>query len=251
MIKRPRPFPCSIAGKTVSIALRSGQRLLERGKPYVGCSERDCQYVDLNVLPCPLDVAMFEDGQYAAALLAHLATVPRRAFCYGCLVDQLGISHESLRRAAWLLREDVGASIRPARCASCRRRALTISVRDVTLPATPPAISVEQRGLPVVISRPATNDPAVNTQRVVLALSKTGERALCAACLAFASELPLAHTRHIVGDLDLQQVVLVRAGACAVCGRDETVATLKSMAFSEDSVSRGGPVVRAASRGWR
>src|SRR5918993_322726 len=111
MIKRPRPFACSIAGKSVSIALRSGQGLLQGGKPYVWCSERDCQYVDLNVPPCLLDVAMFEDGQYAAALLAYLAADPRKALCYACIVDDLGISHESLRRASWRLREDVAASI--------------------------------------------------------------------------------------------------------------------------------------------
>ena len=234
MIKRPRPFACSIAGKSVSIALRSGQGLLQRGKPYVWCSERDCQYVDLNVAPCLLDVAMFEDGQYAAALLAYLAADPRKAVCYACIVDDLGISHESLRRASWRLREDVGASIRPARCASCRRRALTLSLRDATLPALSSPLTVPPPGTPVAALRPETNDAETNVERVVTALSNF-ERALCAACLAFASELPLAHTRHIVGDLHLQAIALVRAGVCAICGRDETVATLKSMAVSEDS----------------
>jgi hypothetical protein len=30
-----------------------------RGKLFVACSEKDCQYIDENELPCPLTLALF------------------------------------------------------------------------------------------------------------------------------------------------------------------------------------------------
>ncbi len=30
-----------------------------RGKLFVACSEKDCQYIDANELPCPLNLALF------------------------------------------------------------------------------------------------------------------------------------------------------------------------------------------------
>jgi hypothetical protein len=32
-----------------------------RGKLFVACSEKDCQYVDENEPPCPLTLALFTD----------------------------------------------------------------------------------------------------------------------------------------------------------------------------------------------
>ena len=222
---RPQQFRCSIAGKSVSIVLRSGQGLLEGGVPYVWCSERDCQHVDRNAPPCPLSTTMFEDPRHAAAVVARLSGNPRDQVCYPCLSDGLGMSHESVRRAAWRLREDLGAVILVRRCTSCRRRGVTISLRNATLP---PAASTAGTPVPAAVAR--LDDVEVNTERVVRALARAGDHALCAACLAFASAVSLADARHIVGDLHLQEIALIRDGVCEVCGRDETVATLKARA---------------------
>ena len=220
---RPQQFSCSIAGRSVSIVLRSGQGLLEDGVPYVWCAERDCQHVDRNAPPCPLSTTMFEDPRHAAAVVTRLSSNPRDQVCYACLSDELGMPHESLRRAAWRLRDDLGAVIVVRRCTSCRRRALTISLRNATLPPAAPSA-----GAPVPTAVTRLDDEQIATQRVVRALARTGDHALCAACLAFASELSLADARCIVGDLHLQEIALIREGVCEGCGRDETVATLKA-----------------------
>ena len=119
---------CPIDGKSVTVTLRSGHNLLERGTPYVWCSERDCQYVDTNTAPCPLRVDMFDDGHDYAVLREYLAGA-RTQFCYACLVDGLGLTHESVRRSARRLQREVGAKIQPGRCEACGHRRLTIIVR--------------------------------------------------------------------------------------------------------------------------
>ena len=43
----------------VSITLRRRNALVGRGKLFVRCSEKDCQYLDANEPPCPLTLAVF------------------------------------------------------------------------------------------------------------------------------------------------------------------------------------------------
>jgi hypothetical protein len=54
-----KSFHCSVITETVTIALQ--RRLLPGGvgRLFVRCSERDCQYVDLNAAPCPLTLELF------------------------------------------------------------------------------------------------------------------------------------------------------------------------------------------------
>lgn len=54
-----KSFQCSVVSESVSITLRRRNTLTERGKLFVACSEKDCQYVDANEPPCPLTLALF------------------------------------------------------------------------------------------------------------------------------------------------------------------------------------------------
>lgn len=54
-----KPFQCRVVSESVSITLRRRNTLTERGKLFVACSEKDCQYVDANEPPCPLTLALF------------------------------------------------------------------------------------------------------------------------------------------------------------------------------------------------
>lgn len=58
---RPRPFYCEVVSENVLIRLR---RWGGFGRPpgyFVQCNQVDCQYVDENKPPCPLNVGMFAD----------------------------------------------------------------------------------------------------------------------------------------------------------------------------------------------
>ena len=54
-----KSFSCDVVSETVSITLRRGNPLSGRGKLFVRCSEKDCQYIDANEPPCPLTLALF------------------------------------------------------------------------------------------------------------------------------------------------------------------------------------------------
>lgn len=63
---RPRPFFCGVVSEEVVIRLR---RWGGFGRPpgyFVQCNQVDCQYVDENKPPCPLNVSMFADEIRAA-----------------------------------------------------------------------------------------------------------------------------------------------------------------------------------------
>ncbi len=63
---RPREFWCPVVSETVAIRLK---RLPGFGRPqghFVQCNQVDCQYVDENKPPCPLNVSMFADEIRAA-----------------------------------------------------------------------------------------------------------------------------------------------------------------------------------------
>jgi hypothetical protein len=55
-----KSFSCSVVSETVTIALQRRTSLGAKGKLFVRCSERDCQYVDANEPPCPLTVDLFD-----------------------------------------------------------------------------------------------------------------------------------------------------------------------------------------------
>jgi len=54
-----KSFECHVVSETVSIALRRRHSLHGPGAFYVHCSERECQHVDANVPPCPLNLDLF------------------------------------------------------------------------------------------------------------------------------------------------------------------------------------------------
>ena len=56
-----KPFSCGVVSETVTITLRRRNSLEGKGKLFVRCSEKDCQYVDANEPPCPLTLALFTE----------------------------------------------------------------------------------------------------------------------------------------------------------------------------------------------
>jgi hypothetical protein len=54
-----KQFQCTVVSETVSISLRRRPTLRSPQPLYVHCSERECQHVDTNALPCPLTLDLF------------------------------------------------------------------------------------------------------------------------------------------------------------------------------------------------
>lgn len=65
--KRVRLYFCDVIHEEVRIYLRDKRRLVTQNQPafFVQCNQEDCQYVDENKLPCPLNIAMFADEMKA------------------------------------------------------------------------------------------------------------------------------------------------------------------------------------------
>ncbi len=56
-----KSFTCGVVTENVTITLRRRNSMAGRGKLFVACSEKDCQYIDANELPCPLTLALFTE----------------------------------------------------------------------------------------------------------------------------------------------------------------------------------------------
>ena len=54
-----KSFHCEVVSEDVAITLRRRNAIAGRGKLFVRCSEKDCQYLDANEPPCPLTLALF------------------------------------------------------------------------------------------------------------------------------------------------------------------------------------------------
>jgi hypothetical protein len=54
-----KSFRCEVVSENVAITLRRRNAIAGRGKLFVRCSEKDCQYLDANEPPCPLTLALF------------------------------------------------------------------------------------------------------------------------------------------------------------------------------------------------
>ena len=54
-----KAFICGVVSESVTITLRRRSVFAGKGKLFVRCSEKDCQYVDTNQPPCPLTLALF------------------------------------------------------------------------------------------------------------------------------------------------------------------------------------------------
>ena len=63
----PRPyrkkFFCTLVSEDVEIALKHSFSLSRepKNKKFVQCNQLECQYVDLNQLPCPLSLDLFAE----------------------------------------------------------------------------------------------------------------------------------------------------------------------------------------------
>ncbi len=63
---RPREFVCQVVSETVLIRLRRSGGFGQPQGYFVQCNQTDCQYVDENKPPCPLNSTMFADEIKAA-----------------------------------------------------------------------------------------------------------------------------------------------------------------------------------------
>ena len=61
-VKKSREYQCSVVNETVRIALRKKRTagLQSRDEFFVQCDQDECQYVEENNPPCPLDLSLFE-----------------------------------------------------------------------------------------------------------------------------------------------------------------------------------------------
>ena len=61
--KKKREYYCRVVGETVKIHLckKSSGGLRGKREFFVQCDQGECQYVDSNTLPCPLNLSMFEE----------------------------------------------------------------------------------------------------------------------------------------------------------------------------------------------
>lgn len=224
MKSRPRPFDCSIAGKLVGISLRHGGGLQEPDRVYVRCEERDCQYVDENVAPCPLRVDMFADGS-DDRVLDYLVQHTGTRVCYACLTDALEISHDQVRRASWRLKEESAFTIRPSRCALCRQRRVTIGRAGAPAPvlapgpASPRNETGARKPLPVepVQVRRLERLPDPSAPDVATYLRARPGYSFCVHCLARELKTQPSLMREALWTLDPEPEFDVRTSQCVAC----------------------------------
>ena len=66
---RSREFWCTVVSEPVLIRLTRPSSLLRSTGYFVQCNQRECQYVEVNAPPCPLNVDMFAAEIKAAEAL--------------------------------------------------------------------------------------------------------------------------------------------------------------------------------------
>ena len=115
-----REVACQIAAKPVRAVLRRGGSFGGRPTTYVRCSERACQYKDINEAPCPLRVELFEIQSYR--LVAERVTGSMEPTCLACIALALHVSHDDVRRGLWPLCDQGLVRIRAGRCRMCGHR---------------------------------------------------------------------------------------------------------------------------------
>ena len=59
---RRKNYFCTVTSENVEITLKRKSKTIfeSRGMLFVQCNQSDCQYSDINQLPCPLNVDLFE-----------------------------------------------------------------------------------------------------------------------------------------------------------------------------------------------
>ena len=61
--RRPKDYFCALVSEGVKIALKNKAPFSRESKNelFVQCNQHECQYVDLNQLPCPLGLDLFAE----------------------------------------------------------------------------------------------------------------------------------------------------------------------------------------------
>lgn len=213
----------------------------EPASVYVRCEERDCQYVDLNQAPCPLRVDMFADGS-DRRVADHLTTHAGERYCYACLTELLGVTHDQVRRASWRLKDAEGFSIRPSRCVGCQRRRVTIALgrseaRNGSLHGTVAAV-------PLDLSAPAAlemeDGDVVDTAVGALEqhLRASVGYAFCAHCLARDLKVSTAAVRDAMWRLEGHEAFPIRTAQCVSCLLSKRVIRYEDPAKESDPPGR-------------
>jgi hypothetical protein len=198
---------------------------------YVRCEERECQYADLNEAPCPLRVEMFADG--SDRLVAdYLAAHAGQRFCYACLTETLGVTHDQVRRASWRLKDESGCTIRPSRCSACHFRRVTISftatgVKPAPFATAAPHVAAAPSPAPVRAGLSATLDKH---------LRRHAGYAFCPHCLARELSLRPSEAREAMWALEADAAFLVRTTQCVSC-----LLTKPVIVYREEPPATGGP----------
>jgi CheY-like chemotaxis protein len=221
-MRSERPFDCPISGTTVFVKWRAGGNFLEPAHSYVRCSERDCQYVDLNTPPCPLNISMLDDGS-SDRIVSYLTERAGWRLCYPCVETALTATHEQVCRATRRLRDDAGLVIRVGRCAVCRRRRSTLM-----LPRPQPATGLVAGAAAMTPPQGRAEMSSADESAVRVLASLATQPATCAACMAFVAKLSLADTRATVARLCERGLVETHPGACETCGRQQAVASRRA-----------------------
>jgi hypothetical protein len=171
---------------------------------------------------------MFSDGSDRRAA-DYLRSHPGRRVCYACLTHELGITHDQVRRASWRLRDEAGCSIRPARCAVCARRRVTIALDGSGAPpgpclSSPPVPQPVEAVLVETLAqhlrdRSEEGAAVLAPRRVIDVLIQAAGTPYCASCVAFATDLPLADARTLLQSLAGVSEFRHADAACGTCGR--------------------------------
>ncbi len=145
---------------------------------------------------------------------AHLRKHTGLFFCAACLAHEVGTAPHIGRAIVWTLQALPGYEMRGRKCVSCLRGKRTI--RHV--------------GSHSVVG--------VDAQIAVFLLSNR-DIYLCDACVAFATEVPLAEVRRVVAYIAPLAEFDRRTGTCTVCARAiDVTAALPSDAEAADRVSQ-------------
>jgi hypothetical protein len=212
-VKNEQQIYCGIAQKTVSISLRPGGGFREPEGVHVRCSERDCQYADLNQPPCPLRTEMFANASDREIPL-YLAAHPGVRVCYTCMAEALGVPHGDVRRAIWRLQGQPGVSIQPSRCGVCQRRVVTVAVaRDAVL-------AVPDAGTEIAVPRVGAAVTATVLTQYLRAQQGVG---WCTHCLARQLHTTPAAVREATEALQDKNTLFSRTATCAGCLQTRTV----------------------------
>ena len=210
-----REVACEIAARPVRAVLRRGGSFGGPPTTYVRCSERTCQYTDINQAPCPLRVELFEMQSHR--LVAERVSGSTEPTCLACIALTLHVSHDDVRRGLWPLCDHGLVRFRAGRCRMCGHRGV---VAHAARPRPPRAArgATETR---VATARTSADDRSAVTGRVRAWLTQAAGDAYCPGCLALAVRASLEEVRRLFAATGPLHTLVAGAGACSSCGREQ------------------------------